>query len=186
MISQQGRDLNKGAFWEKRWSATPSCLARGPPLGKLHVLCGPKAGWVLPMSYRVWESLLQHLKLVLTIRHGGQWLEGLGLGSCVLNMCGAREISHAKSSYHLFFPTALELEYSRGTIPARSKAFVQVTARPTRRLHYTWSIKYAICTPTGEMSILRKSFPPNKVDCAVTCRATQIPVYRSCLKKSLH
>ncbi|KFO91785.1 Coiled-coil domain-containing protein 108, partial [Buceros rhinoceros silvestris] len=46
-------------------------------------------------------------------------------------------------------PLALELEYSRGTIPARSKAFVQVTARPTRRLHYTWSIKYAICTPTA-------------------------------------
>ncbi|XP_065606522.1 cilia- and flagella-associated protein 65 [Cyrtonyx montezumae] len=46
-------------------------------------------------------------------------------------------------------PTALELEHSRGTIPARSKAFVQVTVRPARRLHYTWSISYAICTPAA-------------------------------------
>ncbi|XP_061315489.1 cilia- and flagella-associated protein 65 isoform X8 [Pezoporus flaviventris] len=46
-------------------------------------------------------------------------------------------------------PLALELEYSRGTIPARSRAFVQVTVRPARRLHYTWSIKYALCTPTA-------------------------------------
>ncbi|GAB0191477.1 cilia- and flagella-associated protein 65 [Grus japonensis] len=46
-------------------------------------------------------------------------------------------------------PLALELEHSRGTIPARSKAFVRITVRPARRLHYTWSIKYAICTPTA-------------------------------------
>lgn len=69
---------------------------------------------------------------------------------CAERVCGVKEISDAKSSYHLFSPTALELEHSRGTIPARSKAFVQITVRPVRRLHYTWSIKYAICTPTGE------------------------------------
>ncbi|KAM9630301.1 cilia- and flagella-associated protein 65 [Morphnus guianensis] len=46
-------------------------------------------------------------------------------------------------------PLALELEHSRGMIPARSKAFVQITVRPVRQLHYTWSIKYAICTPTA-------------------------------------
>ncbi|XP_009909465.2 cilia- and flagella-associated protein 65 [Dryobates pubescens] len=46
-------------------------------------------------------------------------------------------------------PLALELEHSRGTIPARSKAFVRITARPAHRLHYTWSIKYALCTPTA-------------------------------------
>ncbi|KFP73234.1 Coiled-coil domain-containing protein 108, partial [Acanthisitta chloris] len=46
-------------------------------------------------------------------------------------------------------PLALELEHSRGTIPARSKAVVRVTVRPARRLHYTWSIKYAICTQTA-------------------------------------
>ncbi|NWX42945.1 CFA65 protein, partial [Steatornis caripensis] len=46
-------------------------------------------------------------------------------------------------------PLALELEHSRGTIPARSKTLVQITVRPARRLHYTWSIKYAICTPTA-------------------------------------
>ncbi|NXN79821.1 CFA65 protein, partial [Bombycilla garrulus] len=43
-------------------------------------------------------------------------------------------------------PLALELEHSRGTIPARSKAFVQIKVRPAHRLCYTWSIKYAICT----------------------------------------
>ncbi|XP_032045948.1 cilia- and flagella-associated protein 65 [Aythya fuligula] len=46
-------------------------------------------------------------------------------------------------------PLALELEPSRGTIPARSKAFVRVSVRPARRLHYTWSIKYNICTSTA-------------------------------------
>ncbi|NWZ42293.1 CFA65 protein, partial [Brachypodius atriceps] len=44
-------------------------------------------------------------------------------------------------------PLALELEHSRGAIPARSKAFVRIKVRPARRLRYTWSIKYAICTP---------------------------------------
>ncbi|NWQ97855.1 CFA65 protein, partial [Burhinus bistriatus] len=46
-------------------------------------------------------------------------------------------------------PLALELEHSRGTIAARSKAFVRITVRPARRLYYTWSIKYALCTPTA-------------------------------------
>ncbi|XP_074001440.1 cilia- and flagella-associated protein 65 [Numenius arquata] len=46
-------------------------------------------------------------------------------------------------------PLALELEHSRGTIAARSKVFVRVTVRPARRLHYTWAIKYAVCTPTA-------------------------------------
>ncbi|NXT10599.1 CFA65 protein, partial [Prunella fulvescens] len=41
---------------------------------------------------------------------------------------------------------ALELEHSRGTIPARSKGFIQIKVRPARRLRYTWTIKYAICT----------------------------------------
>ncbi|XP_037999088.1 cilia- and flagella-associated protein 65 isoform X2 [Motacilla alba alba] len=41
---------------------------------------------------------------------------------------------------------ALELEHSRGTIPARSKAFVRIKVRPARRLQYTWTIKYDICT----------------------------------------
>ncbi|NXB41086.1 CFA65 protein, partial [Eulacestoma nigropectus] len=46
-------------------------------------------------------------------------------------------------------PLALELEHSRGTIPARSKALVQIKVRPARRLRYTWLVKYAICTPTA-------------------------------------
>nr|XP_030133177.3 cilia- and flagella-associated protein 65 isoform X5 [Taeniopygia guttata] len=41
---------------------------------------------------------------------------------------------------------AIELEHSRGTVPARSKVFVRVKVRPARRLCYTWLIKYAICT----------------------------------------
>ncbi|KAM6268884.1 cilia- and flagella-associated protein 65 [Porphyrio hochstetteri] len=46
-------------------------------------------------------------------------------------------------------PLALELEHSRGTVPARSKAFLRLTVRPARRLDYTWSIKYTVCTPTA-------------------------------------
>ncbi|NWW67833.1 CFA65 protein, partial [Ifrita kowaldi] len=46
-------------------------------------------------------------------------------------------------------PLALELEHSRGTISARSKAFVRMKVRPARRARYTWLIEYAICTPTA-------------------------------------
>ncbi|NWW99450.1 CFA65 protein, partial [Caloenas nicobarica] len=49
-------------------------------------------------------------------------------------------------------PLALELEHSRGTIPARSKALVRITVRPARQLHYTWTIKYAIHNPTDLVS----------------------------------
>ncbi|XP_074404758.1 cilia- and flagella-associated protein 65 isoform X6 [Zonotrichia albicollis] len=42
---------------------------------------------------------------------------------------------------------ALELEHSRGTIPARSKASVRIKVRPARRLQYTWKIRYDICAP---------------------------------------
>ncbi|NXG43747.1 CFA65 protein, partial [Psilopogon haemacephalus] len=58
-------------------------------------------------------------------------------------------------------PLALELERSRGTIPARSKAFVRITAKPVRRLHYTWSIKYAVCTTnaTGLVSTREEQQP---------------------------
>uniref|UniRef100_A0A8U8AJE2 CFA65 protein n=1 Tax=Geospiza parvula TaxID=87175 RepID=A0A8U8AJE2_GEOPR len=42
---------------------------------------------------------------------------------------------------------ALELEHSRGTIPARSKASVGIKVRPARRLQYTWKIRYDIWAP---------------------------------------
>lgn len=71
-------------------------------------------------------------------------------------MCGVGD-SSAKSSYHFLYPTALELEHSKGTIPARSKAFLQIKVKLARRLHYTWSIKYAICTHRGEMDVLKCS-----------------------------
>ncbi|NXX77510.1 CFA65 protein, partial [Urocolius indicus] len=45
-------------------------------------------------------------------------------------------------------PLALELEQSRGTIPAGTKASIQIKVRPARRLHYTWTIKYAIYSST--------------------------------------
>ncbi|NWV71542.1 CFA65 protein, partial [Malurus elegans] len=45
-------------------------------------------------------------------------------------------------------PLALELEYSKGTITAGSKASIQINVRPARRLTYTWFIRCAICTPT--------------------------------------
>ncbi|NWJ00164.1 CFA65 protein, partial [Crypturellus undulatus] len=58
-------------------------------------------------------------------------------------------------------PLALELEHSRGTIPARSKAFVRVTVKLARQLHYTWSIKYAICTHTvPDFGITREEQQP--------------------------
>ncbi|NWV79103.1 CFA65 protein, partial [Dasyornis broadbenti] len=64
----------------------------------------------------------------------------LSVEQLITGPCGPEEV-HSD-------PLALELEHSRGTIPARSKALVQVKVRPARRLRYTWSIKYAICTPT--------------------------------------
>ncbi|XP_063017984.1 cilia- and flagella-associated protein 65 isoform X3 [Melospiza melodia melodia] len=53
---------------------------------------------------------------------------------------------------------ALELEHSRGTIPARSKASVRIKVRPARRLQYTWKIRYDICAPkaTGLASVKEK------------------------------
>ncbi|NXT62710.1 CFA65 protein, partial [Chaetops frenatus] len=70
-------------------------------------------------------------------------------GICTLNyilsveqlITGSRDPEEVRSD-----PLALELEHSRGTIPARSKAFVQVKVRPARRLQYIWSIKFAVCT----------------------------------------
>lgn len=101
-------------------------------------------------------------------------------GSCAECTCGVRDTSGTKSSRHLFSPTALELEPSRGTIPARSKAFVRVSVRPARRLHYTWSIKYNICTSTGKRWVFwgrgRNSLPPSQADCAITSRAAQFPM----------
>ncbi|NWU01695.1 CFA65 protein, partial [Urocynchramus pylzowi] len=44
-------------------------------------------------------------------------------------------------------PLALELEHSKGTLPARSKALIRIKVRPARRLRYTWSINYDICIP---------------------------------------
>uniref|UniRef100_A0A8C4T5I7 Cilia- and flagella-associated protein 65 n=1 Tax=Erpetoichthys calabaricus TaxID=27687 RepID=A0A8C4T5I7_ERPCA len=41
-------------------------------------------------------------------------------------------------------PTVLDLEVSKGTIPARSKIIIRATGRPSRRLNYSWSIRYHI------------------------------------------
>ncbi|XP_071896784.1 cilia- and flagella-associated protein 65 isoform X2 [Anas platyrhynchos] len=68
-------------------------------------------------------------------------------------------------------PLALELEPSRGTIPARSKAFVRVSVRPARRLHYTWSIKYHICTSTAP------DFASTKEEPQPLCRVEAAGVY---------
>ncbi|NWW24601.1 CFA65 protein, partial [Falcunculus frontatus] len=55
----------------------------------------------------------------------------------------------------------IELEHCRGTIPARSKAFVRIKVRPAYRLRYAWSIKYAICTPTAEdLSSTKEKWQP--------------------------
>uniref|UniRef100_M3XH82 Cilia and flagella associated protein 65 n=1 Tax=Latimeria chalumnae TaxID=7897 RepID=M3XH82_LATCH len=44
-------------------------------------------------------------------------------------------------------PLALELEFSRGTIAARSRIIIRLTTRPARSLHYSWQINYQILTP---------------------------------------
>ncbi|NXM21691.1 CFA65 protein, partial [Ploceus nigricollis] len=62
---------------------------------------------------------------------------------------------------------ALELEHSRGTIPARSKAFVRTKVRLARRLHYTWLIKYAICTPRAAGLASTKEKPQQFLCCIV-------------------
>uniref|UniRef100_A0A8C3NUV1 Cilia and flagella associated protein 65 n=1 Tax=Cyanoderma ruficeps TaxID=181631 RepID=A0A8C3NUV1_9PASS len=56
-------------------------------------------------------------------------------------------------------PLVLELEHSKGTIPARSKAFLQIKVRPARGLCYTWSIKYAICTHRDLASTKKRQQP---------------------------
>ncbi|NWY48334.1 CFA65 protein, partial [Sylvia atricapilla] len=85
-------------------------------------------------------------------------------GICTLNyilsveqlITGARNPEEVCSD-----PLALELEHSQGTIPARSKAFVQIKVRPARRLRYTWSIKYAICTPkAADLASTKKERQP--------------------------
>ncbi|XP_063285360.1 cilia- and flagella-associated protein 65 [Pelobates fuscus] len=44
-------------------------------------------------------------------------------------------------------PVALEFENNRGTLTARTKLDIRVTARPARRLQYTWNISYRIIAP---------------------------------------
>ncbi|XP_053117944.1 cilia- and flagella-associated protein 65 isoform X2 [Hemicordylus capensis] len=44
-------------------------------------------------------------------------------------------------------PLAIELDHSQGTISARGKVFLHATLSPTRQLHYTWTVSYAISTP---------------------------------------
>ncbi|XP_029460888.1 cilia- and flagella-associated protein 65 isoform X2 [Rhinatrema bivittatum] len=44
-------------------------------------------------------------------------------------------------------PLALELEHYKGTIFARTKVIVKITARPIRRLFYTWLINYTMLAP---------------------------------------
>ncbi|XP_066544141.1 cilia- and flagella-associated protein 65 isoform X2 [Amia ocellicauda] len=48
-------------------------------------------------------------------------------------------------------PIALDLECCNGTIPARSKVIVKATAKPARRVPYSWSITYEILTSTGQV-----------------------------------
>uniref|UniRef100_A0A6I8PQC0 Cilia and flagella associated protein 65 n=1 Tax=Ornithorhynchus anatinus TaxID=9258 RepID=A0A6I8PQC0_ORNAN len=65
-------------------------------------------------------------------------------------------------------PLALELEPTEGTVAARSKTAVRLTARPARRLRYSWVISGAIL---GRRGAGRSSFRK------VLCRATATGVY---------
>ncbi|XP_069588849.1 cilia- and flagella-associated protein 65 isoform X1 [Ranitomeya imitator] len=44
-------------------------------------------------------------------------------------------------------PVALEFEQQKGSLPARTKLRIWVTARPARRVSYIWSIHYCILSP---------------------------------------
>ncbi|MEE6488904.1 hypothetical protein FKM82_015429 [Ascaphus truei] len=44
-------------------------------------------------------------------------------------------------------PIALDFEHDKGRLPARTKLRIKITARPARRLPYTWIISYRILTP---------------------------------------
>ncbi|XP_075140702.1 cilia- and flagella-associated protein 65 [Leptodactylus fuscus] len=44
-------------------------------------------------------------------------------------------------------PIALEFEHETGRLPARTKLRIRVTARPARRVSYTWTINYCILCP---------------------------------------
>uniref|UniRef100_A0A6I8ND97 Cilia and flagella associated protein 65 n=1 Tax=Ornithorhynchus anatinus TaxID=9258 RepID=A0A6I8ND97_ORNAN len=64
---------------------------------------------------------------------------------------------------------ALELEPTEGTVAARSKTAVRLTARPARRLRYSWVISGAILGRRGAGSELGER--------KVLCRATATGVY---------
>ncbi|XP_053803747.1 cilia- and flagella-associated protein 65 isoform X5 [Vidua chalybeata] len=85
-------------------------------------------------------------------------------------------------------PLALELEHSRGTIPARSKALVRIKVRPTHRLHYTWLIKYAICTPRAADLASTKEFLCSIVAIGVypTLRITDACTTRTASSNRMH
>ncbi|CAI9554003.1 unnamed protein product, partial [Staurois parvus] len=44
-------------------------------------------------------------------------------------------------------PVALEMENTKGRIPARTKLKLRITAHPARRLSYTWKINYCLLSP---------------------------------------
>ncbi|XP_075685231.1 cilia- and flagella-associated protein 65 isoform X2 [Rhinoderma darwinii] len=44
-------------------------------------------------------------------------------------------------------PVALEFEHEKGRLPARTQLRIRVTARPARRVSYTWTINYCILSP---------------------------------------
>ncbi|XP_030045297.1 cilia- and flagella-associated protein 65 [Microcaecilia unicolor] len=64
-------------------------------------------------------------------------------------------------------PLALEIEYSKGTIPARTKCIVKATIRPIRRFFYTWSISYTMLTPKA---VDVKDFPEKTLLCHVVAQ----------------
>ncbi|XP_054827614.1 cilia- and flagella-associated protein 65 [Eublepharis macularius] len=64
-------------------------------------------------------------------------------------------------------PLAIELDHYRGTIPARGKILLRATLSPARRLHYTWTVFYALF-PVKAMELLGGKQPV----CIVTATGT--------------
>uniref|UniRef100_A0A8C5PZC7 Coiled-coil domain containing 108 n=1 Tax=Leptobrachium leishanense TaxID=445787 RepID=A0A8C5PZC7_9ANUR len=89
-------------------------------------------GDVLVGSFQSWDLLLSN--------DGSCTLEyTLKAGQVISGACDPEAVVND--------PVALEIENSRGILPARTKVNIRIRARPARQLQYTWSISYNTIAP---------------------------------------
>ncbi|KAM4697918.1 cilia- and flagella-associated protein 65 [Rhinophrynus dorsalis] len=65
-------------------------------------------------------------------------------------------------------PINLEFENGNGKLPARTKLPIRITAHPSRRLQYTWTISYCILTP--KVLDPTRAISEERVLCCVTAQ----------------